>query len=341
MATFTDIVQQIKQRKPKPVYFLHGEENYFIDQLSDLFTNQLLEESQKAFDQTVLYGRDSDARLVLDYATRFPVLGPQQLVMVKEAQDMKTFENLEPYLAKPAASTVLVLIYRHKKLDGRTSLSKTIHKNAEVFEAKKITEKELPAWLEKEIKSHGFSINDDALHLLIDNLGADLEKLAAELEKIYLNATTGVAINMALVADQVGINREYNTFELQRVLAERDRAGTMKIFKFFSDNPKDNHILKVISILFGFYTKLLIYMENRQLPENDLLPLMGLRSSFMLRDYQTAARKYQLTDIYHALHNLKVYDLKTKGLGSLHVDDEDLLMEMAWMLLEGKTMVTS
>lgn len=338
MATYNDILQQIKQRKPKPVYFLHGEENYFIDQISDYFTTHLLDESQKAFDQTVLYGRDSDARLVLDYATRFPVIGPWQLVMVKEAQDMKTFEQLESYLAKPAPATVLVLVYRNKKLDGRTTLAKTINKHAEIFEAKRIIEKELPAWLEKEIKSHGFDIQDDALHLLIEHLGADLEKLSAELEKIYLNVTPHTAIDLALITDLVGLNREYNTFELQRALADRDRPRVMQIFKYFRDNPKDNHILKIISILFGFYSKLLIYLENRQLPESELLPLMGLRSQFMLKDYQTAARKYQWSEIRLALHNLKTYDLKTKGLGSLHVDDEELLMEMAWLLLEGKAL---
>ncbi len=338
MSSFQDISNQIKQRKPRPVYFLHGEENYFIDKLCDLFTHQLLDESQKAFDQTILYGRDSDARLVLDYATRFPVIGPYQMVMVKEAQDMKTLENLEPYLAKPFASTILVLVYRHKKLDGRTTLAKTINKSAEVFEAKKIYEKDLPEWLLHEIRSHHLTIKDDALHLLIDHIGADLEKLAAELEKIYLNIPAGGVIDNQLIADQVGINREYNMFELQRALAERDRGRIMKIFKFFSDNPKDNHILKVISILFGFYTKLLIYVENRQLPESALLPLLGMRNAFMLKDYQTAARRYQLQEIQNALHNLKVYDLKTKGLGSLHVDDEDLIMEMAWLLTEGKTL---
>lgn len=319
--------------KYAPVYVLHGEESYFIDQIVQYIQQHALEEHEKAFNETILYGKDTEARGVLDSVSRVPMMAQRQVVILKEAQLMKSLADLTPYIQKPFTSSVLVIAHKHKKLDGRSAFTKAADKQAVLFESKRLYDNQIPAWTEEMIQSRGYQIAPDALQVLVDHLGNDLGKISNELEKLFIDLQPGTPITTKVIEDNIGISKEYNPFELQRTLGDRNFQGTMDIIHFFTQNSKENPLVMVIAILASWYTKLYLYAENQRLPEKEVMALLGMRSPFFLRDYRTAARNYTLREIGLAIQILEQYDMRAKGVDNFHTTQEELMKEMAYFLL--------
>lgn len=282
-ATYQSIMKDLHAGKYAPVYVLHGEESFFIDQIVQYIQQNALEEHEKAFNETILYGKDTEARGVLDSVSRVPMMAQRQVVIVKEAQQMKSLADLTTYLQKPFTSSILVIAHKHKKLDGRSAFTKTAEKHAVLFESKRLYDNQIPAWTEEWIQSRGYRIAPDALQVLVDHLGNDLGKISNELEKLFIDLQPGTQITTTVIEDNIGISKEYNVFELQRTVGDRNFQGTMDIIHFFTQNSREYPLVMVVAILAAWYTKLYLFAENQRLPEKEVMALLGIRSPFSLR----------------------------------------------------------
>ncbi len=330
---YAQILTDLKAQKYQPVYFLHGDEPYFIDLISNYIAENVLSESEKDFNQAILFGKETDAQTVLDYVSRMPMMSQYQVVIVKEAQEMRSLSKLTDYIQKPFPSSILVLCHKHKKLDSRTSLGKVVKKHAVVMESKKLYENQIPDWVAHEVHSLGYEIEPAALQMITDYLGTDLSKIQNEINKLTINLKEKERITPATIERNIGISKDYNVFELQRALAGKNRQQTMKIIQHFTQNIKDHPLVMIISVLFNFYSKLLLYLENKNLSDSAKMHLMGIRSPFFMKEYHLAARNYHLTDVEQCIHILAEYDLRGKGVKNSSLKQEELLKEMAYHLL--------
>ena len=332
-ATFQSIMKDLRAGKYAPVYVLHGEEAFFIDQIVQYIQHHALEEHEKAFNETILYGKETDARSVLDSVSRVPMMASRQVVILREAQQMKTLADLTAYLQKPFSSSILVIAHKHKKIDGRSAFAKAAEKHAIVFESKRLYDSQIPPWTEEWIESRGYHIAPDALQVLVDHLGNDLGKISNELEKLFIDVEAGSTITTNTIEENIGISKEYNVFELQRTLGERNYPATMEIIHYFTQNSKEYPLVMVVAILAAWYTKLYLFIENQRLPEKEVMTLLGMRSPFFLRDYRTAARHYNLQEVGLAIQILETYDMRAKGVNNFHTSMEELMKEMTYFLL--------
>lgn len=317
----------------KPVYLLTGEENYYIDVVSDYFETRIVDESMRDFDQTVVYGRDTTMAAVISDAKRYPMMSPVHLVIVKEAQDIDTkqWEQLAAYLQKASEKGVIVFCYRHKKLDKRTAVYKAIDKYGCVYETPKVWENQVPRWIADQVKSNGFSINDKATLMLAEYLGADLGKIANELSKLYPLLPANGAITEQLIEDQIGISKDYNVFELQKAIGRRDPVMCNRIVNYFAANPKKNPIQLVLPILYGYFLKVMFYhqLENK----SDAAKVLGCAPSFV-QDYAVAASNYKLGKLATCIGYLYDTDLRSKGVrNSGSVTDGELLKELIFKVI--------
>ena len=317
----------------KPVYLLTGEENYYIDVVSDYFENKVIDESTRDFDQTVVYGRDTTMAAVINDAKRYPMMSPVHLVIVKEAQDIETkqWELLATYLQKASEKGVIVFCYRHKKLDKRTAVYKAIDKYGCVYETPKVWENQVPRWIADQVKSNGFSISDKATLMLAEYLGADLGKIANELSKLYPLLPANGAITEQLIEDQIGISKDYNVFELQKAIGRRDPVMCNRIVNYFAANPKKNPIQLVLPILYGYFLKVMFYhqLENK----SDAAKVLGCAPSFV-QDYAVAASNYKLGKLATCIGYLYDTDLRSKGVrNSGSVTDGELLKELIFKVI--------
>ena len=317
----------------KPVYLLTGEENYYIDVVSDYFENKVIDESMRDFDQTVVYGRDTTMAAVINDAKRYPMMSPVHLVIVKEAQDIETkqWELLATYLQKASEKGVIVFCYRHKKLDKRTAVYKAIDKYGCVYETPKVWENQVPRWIADQVKSNGFSISDKATLMLAEYLGADLGKIANELSKLYPLLPANGAITEQLIEDQIGISKDYNVFELQKAIGRRDPVMCNRIVNYFAANPKKNPIQLVLPILYGYFLKVMFYhqLENK----SDAAKVLGCAPSFV-QDYAVAASNYKLDKLATCIGYLYETDLRSKGVrNSGSITDGELLKELIFKVI--------
>jgi len=338
--TAAEIIKDIKARNFKPVYLLHGEESYYIDEVTDYIEEKLLNEAEKGFNQTVLYGKDTDMATILNAAKRFPMMSEYQVVIVKEAQDLKwgkedagskEAEFVLNYFEKPLASTILVLAYKYANFDKRKKIYKAISKSGLVFQSDVVRDYKIVAWIEDFIKSKGYKIDQQASALMAEYLGTDLSKIANEIEKLMLNVPKETVINTDLVQKNIGISKEYNVFELQKALAIRDVLKCNKIINYFASNPKANPTVMVLANLGGYFTKLLKYhyVPNKA----DAASALGV-PPFFIKDYEMAARNYNTGKVFYVISLLREYDLKTKGLDSSgNVNDGELLKELVFKIV--------
>lgn len=331
--TDKQLIGELKKGDFKPVYLLTGEENYYIDVVSDYFEKEVIEESVRDFDQTVVYGRDVDMATVVSTVKRYPMMSPIHLVIVKEAQDIPVsqWDVLAAYLKQPSPQGVLVLCYRHKKLDKRTSAYKAIASSGVVFESPKVYDNQVPAWISREVMAHGYTINDKAAAMLADYLGADLGKVANELSKLYPLLPEHGSITEQLVEDQTGISKDYNVFELQKAIGRRDPVMCNRIVNYFAENPKKNPIQMLLPLLYGYFLKIMIYhqLENK----SDAPKVLGCAPAFV-RDYETAARNYPLGKLATCIGYLYETDLRSKGVrNSGNVTDGELLKELVFKVI--------
>jgi len=338
--TAADILKDIKNRKYKPVYLLHGEEAYYIDLVSNYVEHQLLSEAEKGFNQTVLYGKDTELMTVLNAAKRYPMMADYQVVLVKEAQEMKwgkddddkkSINPLLNYLENPLPSTILVFCYKYGKFDKRKKTYKAIEKNGLVFESATIYDSKVAAWVESYITEKGYRINQQASAMLAEYLGNDLSKIANELEKLMLNVQPGQEITLESIHNNIGISKEYNVFELQTALGKKDAFKVNQIINYFEANPKANPLVLVLGNLNNFFSKVLAYHYVRDKSPQNLARELSVNPYF-LKDYDLAARSYNLSKTVNIISYLREYDLKSKGVDSTG-GDGGLMKELMFKIL--------
>lgn len=344
---FEQLIRDIKNKTFAPVYFLSGEETYFIDQIAAALEATVLDESEKDFNLSVLYGRDTNIAEVIGTARRFPMMADHHLVIVREAHDLPNFppkdkkhestkgtpeELLYSYLKEPLNSTVLVFLYKNKKIDARTSLGRMVTRHGVLFESKKLYDNQLPAWIQNYVKEANYKIGDKASLLLSEYIGTDLSKITNELEKLMISLPLGGEIDLNTIEKNIGISKEFNVFELNNALATKNVFKANLIGKYFADNPKQNPLLKTLPALFNFFTKVMIYNELSHLPKNDLAAKLGVHP-FFLKEYQIASKNYRPVKLQMILHHLRIYDLKAKGIDNANIEDGELLKELLFKIL--------
>lgn len=352
MADFNEIMLDLKRKIYKPVYFLHGEEAYFIDEISNYIEHNVLDETEKGFNQTVLYGRDTDLSAVVGLAKGFPMMGERQVVMVKEAQALKEFakkdaeENestkskktstdknpLAAYLDNPQPATILVFCYKYKKLDARSSLAKTIAKQAVLFESKKLYDNKVPDWIVSYLKDKKYSINPRAAALLAEYLGNDLSKIANELGKLFISIPEGSEITIDHIQDNIGLSKDFNVFELQDALGKKDVLKVNRIVNYFAANPKDNPLVLTNASLYNYFQKILLYHFVPDKSRASLAATLGV-NPFFVQGYENAARNYSTAKLKAVFSYLRECDIRSKGIDNASTEDGDLLKEMTFKIL--------
>ena len=337
-ATPENVLNELKNKKYAPVYFLQGDETYYIDQIADYIERNVLTESEKGFNQTILYGRDAAMNVILTHARRFPMMSEKQVVIVREAQHISDINKesgqklLIDYLGNPVPSTILVFCYKNKSLDKRKSLGKLIEKHAVTVTTKKLYDNQVPAWIEQYMKSKGYGISPKAVQMLADSIGNDLERLANEIDKMLINFKEKVRIDETIVQRYVGINKDYNVFELQKALMIKDVVKANRIVNYFEANQKKNPIIPVIAILFSFYSKLLVAWHTKDKSERGLAAALKV-SPYFVKDYLFALKNYSPDQVINNIHYIKQADLKSKGVDNISANDGQILKELVFKLL--------
>lgn len=326
------IISDIRKRIFYPIYLLSGEEPYFIDLISDIIENEVLDEAGKEFNLSVLYGRDVDVPAILDYVKRYPMMASHQVVIVKEAQDMKDLDEIVKYVEKPLNSTILVLCYKYKKYDKRKSLVKLIEKKGVFFESIKLYEDKIPAWIKSQVELAGYTLTAKAGIMIAEHLGSDLSRIMNELNKVYISLPKGNEIDEKLVEANIGISKDYNVFELQNALAKRDVLKSARIVAHFAANPKDNPLIKVVVLLYGFFIKIILVQMMSGQNDREIAAAAGV-SPFFLGDYKTAARNYNSNKLMQIIGLMREYDLKAKGVDAGSATDGELTKELVFKIL--------
>ncbi|MFN0213318.1 MAG: DNA polymerase III subunit delta [Saprospiraceae bacterium] len=332
--TSEEILRDIQSGKFAPVYFLHGEEPFFIDLIADAVEDKALPETERGFNQTILYGKEVDHLNLLDHLRRYPMMSERQVVILREAQEMKSLTELASYIENPMPSTVFVVSYKHKKIDARTKFGKALGgKNIVFFESKKLYDNQIPDWISSTCKARKRNIEPAAAALMAEYLGTDLAKITNELDKLVLNLPAGTAITVAHVQDNIGISKEYNVFELQKALATRDHTKLARIQQHFSANIKKNPLIVTISSLYAYFSKVFMLHSLKGKPDNEVLKALELRSDWFLKEYKIAAANYSASQCAQVIGHLKDYDLRSKGVNNDGTEEVELMKELFWKVL--------
>lgn len=332
---YPEIVRNLKNGKFAPVYLLHGDEPFFIDKISKYITGHVLTEEEKAFNQAVLYGRDCTVKEIIDHARQYPMMASRRVIILKEAQTLRGIQDLEHYVLKPTPTTVLVICHKYKKVDGRSSFYKATLKEGIVFESAMMRDNEIPSWISAYCKEHRHHIDPEAAVILTDYLGNDLSKIGGELDKLFLTLSADNTLSKELVFDNIGLSREYNVFEFQKALGQKDLKRVYTILKNFMANPKSNPLIMVISLLFSFYNKLYITKSMSTSNDQDLAGALGMRSTYFVREYRQAAKFHSMEELENIIAILKEFDLRSKGKHIDHLisSEDEILREMVQQIL--------
>ncbi|MBE0649823.1 MAG: DNA polymerase III subunit delta [Bacteroidales bacterium] len=310
------ILESLKKKIFNPVYFLYGEEPYYIDTLTAYLEQNALEEADRDFNQTVVYGRDTTPREIIDQARRFPMMSNYLLIIVKEAQDLGNIELLEPYLQAPSASTILVINYKYKKLDKRKSTYKLLSKSQDtvLFESAKLYDNQIPDWISDKVRGMGFTISPGSALLLSEYLGNDLSRISNELKKLMINLGPGDPITSDNIEQNIGISKEFNIFELTKALSTRDAFRAFRIIQYFEANPKQNSLFLVIPMIHSFFMKVFLFHQISSESKNIVASKLGI-NPFFYEEYRTAAKNYPPEKLKQIITQLHELDLKCKGVG--------------------------
>jgi len=321
------IVNDIKAGRIKPIYFLMGEEPYYIDKLSDYIEEHVLLEEEKSFNQTVFYGRDVSIEDIVGTAKRYPMMSERQVVIVKEAQDLtKTIEKLESYAENPMPSTVLVFCYKYKTLDKRKKLTKNLEKNGVVFESKKLYENQVGQWISRVLQGKTYAIEPKANAMLVEFLGTDLSKINNELEKLQIILPKGSTITAKDIEENIGFSKDFNVFELRKAIGEKNQLKAYQIAQYFASNPKENPMVVTTALIFGFFLQLLQYHGLKDKNPKNVATVLKVNPYF-LKDYDLALRNYPMKKVSTVVAALRDIDVKSKGVGG-NLSNSDLLKEM-------------
>ncbi|MDN3494041.1 DNA polymerase III subunit delta [Winogradskyella bathintestinalis] len=328
------LVSAIKKGDLKPIYFLMGEESYYIDKISDFIEDHVLEESEKGFNQMVLYGRDVTIDDIVSNAKRYPMMAERQVVIVKEAQDLsRSIEKLASYAANPQPTTVLVLNYKYKKLDRRKALYKAISKNGGiVFESKKMYENQVSDWIRRVLNGQNYNISPKAAQMLVEFLGTNLSKIDNELNKLKIVLPEGTQITPEHIEENIGISKDYNNFELRKAVGQRNVVKAHQIAKYFADNPKDNPMVVTVTLLFNFFSQILhLHGMSDRNPRSVASALKV--NPYFVNEYIDASRNYPMKKVSYVINVLREFDVKSKGVGSNATPQGDLLKELLVKIL--------
>jgi DNA polymerase-3 subunit delta len=333
--TINELYKDIKAKKLQPVYLLHGDEPYFIDRAVRFFEQEILTEAERSFNLTVFYGKDSKAQDIIDTCRRYPMFSEYQVVIVKEANQLRDFEKLEYYMEHIVPSTILVLAHKQGKYDARRKVFKLIDRQGIVFESLKLTEKDLPAFLDKLLKEKKLSIDGKASQILIDSIGNNLAAMMNELDKLSLNLPEGTKVTPAHIEEYVGISKDFNVFELQNALLEKDMKRAFTIMHYMQANPKANPLIVTLSNIHSIYVKLYLYLPERPGSGWSHWKSHGIHMS-SIDAFNKAKRLYSAAEVEHIFTLLLEYDLRSKGVFNGETDDTGLLTELIYKLCSGK-----
>ncbi|MBT8317033.1 MAG: DNA polymerase III subunit delta [Lutibacter sp.] len=333
MSDVTKIVSDIKNGNIKPIYFLMGEEPYYIDKISEFIQDNILSEEEKGFNQMVLYGRDVAIEEISDHAKRFPMMAERQVVIVKEAQDLsRSIEKLVSYVDNPQPSTVLVICYKYKTIDRRKKLYKAIQKNGLIYESKKLYENQVAEWIRRVLSGKNYKIDTKASLMLVEFLGNDLSKINNELDKLMLILPLNSTITPKDIEENIGISKDYNNFELRKAIGERNVFKVNSIINYFAQNPKANPMVMTISLLNSFFTQLLIFHSLKDTSKNNVARALKVNPYFV-SDYSTAAKNYPMRKVSQVIALLREADVKSKGVGANALSSRDLLKELMFKII--------
>lgn len=321
------ILSDWKKKQFKTVYWFEGEEEFYINKLVDYAEHNILPESEKAFNLSVFYGKDADWNAVLNACRRYPMFADRQVVILKEAQQMRDIDRLEQYIQNPLSSTILVVSYKEKKVDGRSKLAKVLKEKGEVYSTKKLYDNQLPEWTSELVQSKGKTISQKALMLLVEHIGNDLNRLDSEIDKVLINLNERKNITEDDIEQFVGVSKEYNVFELQNALARKDLARAIRIIGYFESNPKAAPIQQILPTLYNFFSKTYMLFGQAGYDEKNAATIIGV-SPFFIKDYLLAAKNYTYEGIESVLLLLHEYNLKSIGINSINAEDASLMKEM-------------
>lgn len=338
--TFEAIQQELKQKKFRPVYFLCGEEPYFIDVISDFIENNVLAPEERDFNQTILYGQDTDTANIIANAKRFPMMAERQVVIIKEAQNVKDLigkdddkaAQLLAYIQNPQPSTVLVFCYKNKTIDKRTALAKTLDKHAVLMVSEKVRDYKLAEWVNAYIAQKNYRITPKAAILVSEFLGADLSKIANEFDKLFINVPPGQMIDEAVIEKYIGVSKEYNVFELNNALGKRDSLKAYQIVDYFSRNQKNYPLVMTIAMLYGYFSKLILIHTLQEKTDKNVASTIGI-NPYVAKDYISAARNYPYQKLRYIISYLREADMASKGIESPSLTDKEILNELIYKIL--------
>lgn len=336
--TYQDILSNLKANQYAPVYFLQGEESYFIDEITKYIEKNAMEESLKGFNQVVMYGKDADIPTILNHAKGFPMMAERKVVIVKEAQEIGGITKADgekmllSYLENPQPSTVLVFAYKYKALDKRKKLGKAMDKHAVFLNAAKFYDNQLPPWVESFVKSRGKKVDQKALQLIVDNIGNNLTRIANEIDKMLINIGDEPTITVDHIYKNIGISKEYNVFELQKALAFKNVIKANEIIHYFKSDPKSNPIIPIIANIFAFFNKLLLVHHSKDKSDRHLASLLGVHP-FFVKEYVMAIKNYPLGKVVTNIRYIKIADMKSKGIDYPSQGEGEILKELIFNVL--------
>ena len=332
MNEIRNIVSDIKKGNIKPIYFLMGEEPYYIDKISDYIEENILDEAEKGFNQQVMYGRDASIEDIVSSAKRYPMMAERQVIIVKEAQDLsRNIEKLVSYAENPQPTTVLVLNYKYKKLDKRKKLHKAIAKTGFIYESKKLYENQVSDWIRRVLSGKKYQIEPKASQMLVEFLGTDISKISNELDKLMLILPKETIIDDTHIEDNIGISKDFNNFELRKAVGEKNIVKANRIINYFAENPKNNPLVMTISLLNSFFTQLLSFHGLQDKSKNSVAKSIGV-SPYFVDEYFLAARNYPMRKVAQVIATLRDADVKSKGVGASQ-SQKDILKELLFKIL--------
>ncbi|NJO01448.1 MAG: DNA polymerase III subunit delta [Bacteroidia bacterium] len=334
------VLKLLQDNKYAPVYFLHGDESYYLDLIADYIETHALSPGEKGFNQLVLYGKDTDMATILGQARRYPMMAARQVLIVKELTQMGDWNKndsnrlLENYLEHPLSSTVLVLVHKHKTLSKNTKLYKALEKGAVVVESKRLYENQTADWIQHYLKQRNYSISEKANELMLEAIGPELSRLSGELDKLMLNLSPGSSITPDLVEKYIGISKDFNVFELQKALAYKKGDKCWQILHYWQANPKRQPLIPTLASLFNFYTKILVAYQQTDRSDQNLARVLKVHPYF-LADYKQAMRNYSVSQLIEVIHYLRTADLQSKGIVASSSDESEILREFVFKVIAG------
>ena len=332
--TCDDILKELRAKQYRPIYYLMGEESYYIDLIADYITNNVLNETEKEFNLTVVYGADVDVATIINAAKRYPMMSEHQVVVVKEAQAVRNIEELSYYLQKPLHSTILVICHKHGTLDRRKKLAAEVEKTGVLFESKKIKDAQLPAFIASYMKRKGVDVEPKATAMLADFVGSDLSRLTGELEKLIITLPAGQKrVTPEQIEKNIGISKDYNNFELKSALIEKNIFKANQIIKYFEENPKSNPLQMTLSLLFNFFSNLMLAYYAPQKTEQGIAMQLNLRNTWQSKEYLIAMQRYSGVKVMKIIEEIRYSDAKSKGVGNASQTNGEILKELVYKIL--------